>query len=482
MRRTVKAKQEQSSIERLRAATTAACARLGIEPVQSDIQAQPDFPDWLPRVSPKLTWNWRHQLYLYEALARVTRGEVKRMIICMPPRHTKSETVTVRYSAYRLEREPSMRVIIGAYNQRLANKFSRKIRRIVEPRLNLSVDCKKIDEWETPQGGGLLAAGVGSGLTGHGGDLIIIDDPVKSREEAESESYRERCWDWYTDDVSTRLEPGAAVILIQTRWHEDDLAGRLLQAARKGGEQWEVVTLAALAETDDPLGRAEGEALCPERYPREELQGIQARLGARSFAALYQQRPVPAEGGLFKNDWFKRTVELSEVPVGLKWARYYDLAASQKQSADFTASAACAFDKDGTLYIRDVQRGRIEYPEARKLMVKTMCLENLAYKITFGIEEALHGLAAIQDLRREPLLRGIAFRGVRVDKDKKSRALAWATRAEAGKVVLVRGAWINEFMQEVSSFPYGKHDDQVDAVSGAVQMLASGRSRKLVAW
>lgn len=463
-------------IARMRAAAERARVGLGVD------ESRTAFPDWLPVVSPKLTWNWRHQEFLYAALARVTSGEVKRMIVCMPPRHTKSETVTVRYAAYRMEQQPEMRVIVGAYNQRLANKFSRKIRRIVETRLNLSSDCKKIDEWETPQGGGLLAAGVGSGLTGHGGDLIIIDDPVKSREEADSETYRERCWDWYTDDVSTRLEPGAAVILIQTRWHEDDLAGRLIKAESEGGEHWEVVNLPALAESPDPLGREEGEALCPARYERAELLRIQQVLGARSFAALYQQRPTPAEGGLFKKDWFRRIVEPSEIPANLKWARYYDLAASTKQSADYTASAACAFDKDGTLYIRDIQRGRMEYPEARKLIINTMQRESVAYKISYGIEEAMHGLAAVQDLRREPTIRNVAFRGIRVDKDKKSRALAWATRAEAGKVVLVRGAWINDFLNETLSFPFAKHDDQVDSVSGAVAMLAGGQSKKLVAW
>ena len=463
----------EQQIERARAASRAAAERADC--AGDSAQPSVEFPDWLPIVSPKLTWTWKHQQFLYKALARVTSGECKRMIICMPPRHTKSETVTVRYSGYRLEQNPSMRVIIGAYNQRLANKFSRKIRRLVEPRLGLSKDCKKIDEWETPEGGGVLAAGVSSGLTGMGGDLIIIDDPVKSREEAESEAYRERCGDWYNDDVSTRFEPGAAVILIQTRWHEDDLAGRLLQAAREGGEQWEVVNLPALAETDDPLGRAEGEALCPERYPREELLSIQGRLGARSFAALYQQRPVPEEGGLFKKEWFRNVVEPEAVPDKLRWVRYYDLAASTKASADFTASAECAFAADGTLYIRDVQRGRMEWPDAKKLIKVTMLLRP---RTRYGIEEAMHGLAAVQELRRERGIAHISLTGIRVDRDKKSRALAWADRAAAGKVALVRGPWMTDFLNEVLSFPFGKHDDQVDAVSGAVMMLAGGKSKQ----
>lgn len=436
------------------------------------------FPEWLPIVSPRLTWDWSHQLHLYAALGRVTQGLCKRLIISMPPRHTKSETVTVRYSAYRLERLPSMRVIIGAYNQRLSNKFSRKVRKIAAARLKLSADCKKIDEWETPEGGGLMAVGVGSGVTGHGADLIVVDDPVKSREEAESQTYRERCWDWYTDDLYTRLEPGGAIIVIQTRWHEDDLTGRLLAAAAQGGEEWEVVSLPALAEVNDPLGRAPGEALCPDRYDREALLQMQRAIGARSFSALYQQRPVPEEGGLFKRNWF-RVVEREDVPAGLRWARYYDLAASTKQSADYTASAECAFAPDGTLYIRDVQRARMEWPDAERLIVETMISSP---RTLYGVEKAMHGLAAVQQLRRRRDVVHVAFRGIPVDRDKKSRALAWATRAEEGKVALVRGAWITEFLAEALTFPFGKHDDQVDAVSGAVLMLGGGLSRRPVAW
>lgn len=437
------------------------------------------FPAWLPTVTPQWTWNWAHQLYLYDALQRVSDGLTKRLMIFMPPRHTKTETVTVRYSAYRIERQPKMNIILGSYNQKLANRFSRKVKRIVQSRVAMSPDRKAVEEWETAIGGGLRAAGVGAGVTGFGADLIMIDDPVKSREEAESEAYRERCWDWFNDDIYTRLEPGGAIVLTMTRWHDDDLAGRLLKEMKEeGGEQWDVVKLPALAEEGDPLGRSEGVALCPDRYDEERLAKIRKKLGTYSFAALYQQRPTPVEGALFKRAWFPAEHIIDRAPEGLRWARGYDLAVSTRTSADYTASFKCAFDRDGNLYIADGFRKRIEYPEQRRYVVKRMVSEG---RTQHGIEKALHGQAFVQDLRTVPAVRGIPLKAVRVEGDKYTRALAWANLAEEGKVFLVRGPWTADFLDEIFRFT-GRgdaHDDQVDAVSIAVRMLMK-KSGKLL--
>jgi predicted phage terminase large subunit-like protein len=437
------------------------------------------FPQWLPTVTPNWTWNWPHQVYLYKKLQLVTDGVCKRLMIFEPPRHSKSETVTVRYSAYRLERNPKLNIILGAYNQHLSNRFSRKIKRIAQSRMPLSSDRKAVEEWETPLGGGLRAVGVGAGVTGFGAGLIMVDDPVKNRAEAESETYRDKVWEWFNDDLYTRLEPDAAIILTMTRWHDDDLAGRLLKEMADGGEIWEIVNLPALAEDNDPLGRTAGAALCPERYDEEALNRIKNKLGAYSFAALYQQRPVPIEGALFKRDWFKDKI-LDRAPENLRWARGYDLAVSTKTSADYTASFRCAFDKQGNLYIADGFRKRIEYPEQRRYVVQRMVSEK---NTQHGIEKALHGQAFVQDLRRVPAIRHVPIRDVRVDTDKYTRALAWANLAEEGKVYLVRGGWNADFIDECCRFT-GKgdaHDDQIDAVSLAVKML-SKRSAKLMAW
>jgi len=436
------------------------------------------FPEWLPTVTPQWTWDWPHQKYLYERLDLVTRGQCKRLMIFMPPRHTKTETVTVRYSAHRLEMNPKMNIILGCYNQKIANKFSRKTFRIAKSRIALAKDRKAVEEWETAIGGGFRAVGVGGGIAGFGGDLIMIDDPVKNREEAESETYRDKCWEWFNDDLYTRLEPGGAIVLTMTRWHDDDLAGRLLKEMEEGGEKWEVVNLPAIAEANDPLGRREGQALCPARYDETKLLEIQRKLGSYSFAALYQQRPTPLEGALFKRDWFGADHIIDRAPDGLRWARGYDLAVSTKTAADYTASFRCAFTKTGDLIIDGGFRKKIEFPEQLRYAVKRMVEEK---NTRHGVEKALHGEALVQALQRIPAVRGVPLKAIRVDTDKFTRALGWADLAEAGKVYLVRANWNADFLDEICRFTGkgDKHDDQVDAVSLAVNMLAKRRSRLL---
>ena len=267
------------------------------------------FEAWLRRVSPGMTWDWKYQQYVYKKLKRVTDGICKRLMIFMPPRHGKSELVTQRYAAWRLKRDPKMRVVVASYNQKLANRFSRGIRRLfaTEDTENTEGKANKLklhslhdastcseciarankcpseratentessetnstnysassvpsvanfrhknseSEWETKEGGGVRAVGVGAGITGFGADLVIIDDPVKGHAQAESAASRENIWEWFNSDIYTRLEPNGAIILIQTRWHEDDLAGRLLREMHDDpdAEQWEVINLPALAE------------------------------------------------------------------------------------------------------------------------------------------------------------------------------------------------------------------------------------------
>ena len=515
---------------------------------KSTMQMPHGFPKWLKKVFPEWEWGWEYQLYLFEKLALVSSGECRRLMIFMPPRHGKSETVTFRYTAWRLLCEPGLNVIVGSYNQRLANKASRRIQRIVdEGRLTAeterreeefkqdvqdkhdgvaravesedaaagSTDTKRkqktpkgvtlarsVAEWETGGGGTVRAVGVGAGIAGFGAGLVVIDDPVRNRADAESETYRDKVWDWFNDDIYTRLEPNAAIILIQTRWHEDDLAGRLLKEMEdEGGEKWEVVKLPAIAEDEvqsssfslspasegekiqngqakactlnaDPLGRKPGEALCPERYDVKALEQRRRKLGSYSFAALYQQEPVPSKGVKFKREWFRKIVD--EAPKGLRWKRGYDLAVSLKTSADYTASFRCAYDKDNNLYISGGYRSRIEYPEQRRYIIERLRAER---DTEHGVEAALHGKALIQDLRSDPRNRAFAFKEIKVAADKLTRALAWLNLAEAGKLFLVRGAWIDEFVDEVSKFPHGKHDDQIDAVSVAVSMLAKKENR-----
>jgi hypothetical protein len=429
----------------------------------------PFHPQWLEEVTPAFNWRFRHLEHIAASLAAFANGDCRRLILNVPPRHGKSEMVTVRFVAWLLERDPAANVIVGAYSQFLANKFSRKIRRIVRGRIPLDPERKAVEEWQTLAGGGVRAAGVGAGITGVGADFLIIDDPVKSREEAESEARRERCGEWFNDDAYTRLHPGGGALIIQTRWHEDDLTGRLLAEMEAGGETWTLLNLPALAEAGDPLGRAPGEALCPERYDETALARIRAKLGQYSFSALYQGAPVSRSGGLFKRDWFR--IE-DRAPDGLQWFCYADLAQSLKEGASNSAWGDVALGPDGTLWIRDMEARQAEWPDIRRLLEMRM---RRRPEVIYGIEQALHGLTAVQEWLRDPAMAAVSFRPIPVNRDKVVRAQTWTWRAETGKVILVRGddpRWIRPFLDEVASFPKGRKSDQVDVVSGGVEMVA----------
>lgn len=431
------------------------------------------FDAYLAEVSPRFTWDWPHLLYIREALDRVTAGEINKLMLFVPPRHGKSEMTTVRYPVWRLEQDPEMRVIVGAYNQTLANKFSRKSRRIAEERMSLSTDRNAAEDWETKEGGGLRAVGVGAGITGQGGNLIIIDDPVKNREEAESFTYRERVWDWFKDDLYTRLEPGGAVILIMTRWHQDDLAGRLLSGPDR--DSWTVVSLPALAEENDPLHRKPGEALCPDRYDETALADRRSVLG-RSFYALYQQSPRPKEGYRFKRSWFD---VVDAAPAVAERVRYWDKGFTEDGGA-YTAGVLMSKTPQGVYYVEDVVRGQWASGPRDEKMKATAgrdAKERGNVKVWIEQEPGSTGRDSVAVLIK--LLSGYSVYADKVTGDKEFRAEPLEAQAQAGNVKLIRGDWNDAYLDELCDFPVGKYKDQVDASSGAFNKLAlTGQSHR----
>ena len=441
---------------------------------QIDLQkVRNDFGLWLPRINPSWHWEWPHLVYTREQLDKITTGEIDRLMITEPPRHGKTEMVTVRYPVWRLERDPDFRVIVGAYNQTYANTFSRKARQIALRRIPLSTTRRAAESWQTTGDGGLRAVGVGSGVTGSGGDLIVVDDPVKSREEANSGAYRERVWSWWKDDLYTRLEPGAAMILIMTRWHEDDLAGRIL--ASEDGPNWTLVNLPAEAEADDPLGREIGEALCPERFNLTELERIKRVLGSWSYASLYQQRPLPAEGGLAKRTWFTNFV--TQVPEGYTIRqRAWDLAATKAElvssDPDYTVGTLLA-RQEGRNYVEDVVRVRLG-PGGVELVVKqTAAMDGYGVPIHFAQDPGQAGKAQVAAFVR--MLNGYVVTS-HVVRDKLSMAMPFLAQAEHGNVILVRGDWNRAWVEEFCVFPVGTHDDQVYATCDAYNNLSDVRT------
>ena len=414
------------------------------------------------------SWNRHYQVFIQQHLAQITSGELRRLMLFIPPRHGKSEMVTIRYPVYRLEQDPTLRVIIGAYNQTLAEKFSRKARKIARERIAISDERRAAEDWETIAGGGVRAVGVGAGITGQGGNLIIIDDPVKSRKEANSKVYRDAVYDWYTDDLYTRLEPNAAIILILTRWHEDDLAGRIL--ASDDGPNWTVISLPAEAEQSDPLGRQPGEALNPARYPVPELNKIRTVL-KRSYQALYQQRPVEQEGDTFKRSWFP-LVKASDLPGA--WhgiVRYWDRAATAGDG-DYTAGVLMArFNQD--YYVLDVVRGQWSTGERDKRIRETAETDRRSWGHVVTWVEQEPGSSGVDAARAfVTLLSGFHVQVDKVTGDKKLRAEPFSSQAEYGFVRVLRAPWYEDWIDELTSFPAGAHDDQVDATSGAFGKLA----------
>jgi predicted phage terminase large subunit-like protein len=420
------------------------------------------FGEWLDETSqPPFRWDAPHLIFIRQHLERVAAGEIRKLAIFVPPRHGKSEIATIRFPAWMLERDPRTRVIVGSYNATLAERFSRRTRRICASRIALSGERVAVCDWETSANGGLRAIGCGSGVTGVGANLIIVDDPVKSAEEAHSAAYRERVAQWYAHDLFTRREPGAAMVLIATRWHTDDLAGRIL--ASDDAKEWVVVSLPALAEPNDPLGRAEGAPLWPERYDAAALEAIRQAIGGAAFASLYQQRPSAIEGAIFLREWFRY---YRAPPAFDRIVASLDTAYKVKSSSDYSVCTVWGVARDG-YYLLDMVRRRVEFPEL-KAIVATLG-EQWKPNVLL-IEDAGSGQSLVQELQRDSRLPVLP---IKVDKDKVSRAYAVTPLIETGKVLLPETAppWLGDFVDELVDFPNAPHDDVVDSVTMALAYL-----------
>jgi predicted phage terminase large subunit-like protein len=405
--------------------------------------------------------NWHHRL-LAEKLMELESGTSGRLMVLMPPRHGKSELASVRFPAWFLGRNPNMRVIATSYSARLAENFGRKVRDIVsDPKFSmvfhtgLSGKSKAADRWETTRGGGYVAAGVGGSITGMGGDLLIVDDPFKNQEDADSKNYREKVWDWYQSTLYTRIEKGGRIVVILTRWHEDDLAGRLLNS---GGDDWDVISFPAIAEEDEQY-RSRGDALWPEKYDTSSLSRIKSAVGTRVWKALYQQRPAPDDGAVFKKSWF-RFYEAE--PQFEQMVQSWDMTFSGGDGSDFVVGQVWGI-VGSQRYLVDQVRGRMDFMTALK------ALRDMTHKYPMAkakyIEDKANGPAVISALKNE--IQGLI--PVNPRGSKVSRAIAVTPMLEAGNVYLRKGAaYTAELLEEAALFPSGKNDDMVDAMTQAL--------------
>lgn len=433
------------------------------------------FGEWMAIARPQFRWDAKHFRHMQAILDRVTAGEVRRVYFQVAIRHGKTEHNTIGYAAYRLERDPTTRILIGSYNDKMAQKFSREIRRLTRLRgVSLSRERDAVGEWETTSGGGVQAVGAGAGVASVNADLIIIDDPIGSRDDAESLAKRDQVWDWLTNDILARCEPQTAVAMTMSRWHQDDPAGRLLDQQKA---RWTVIDLPAEAEANDPLGRSLGEPLWPELRPQSWLDEKREELGAYGFASLLQGRPRPREGGMFKWVWWKL---LEDVPATGRMIRYWDLAGTEPRKGhdpDYTAGPLLCRMVDNRTAIVDVSRFRKSI-NARDVEIERIGREDLknfrGRQLVWWIETeaGIAGEDRTSDLVRRLQAIGLTVHTEHPTGKKEFRAEPLAAAAEAGNVVLCPGEWRDPFRAEAADFPNGKHDDQVDAAAGAFAKIA----------
>lgn len=397
-----------------------------------------------------------HQDKLDAHLEAVERGEIDRLMVFMPPRHGKSEKTSKRFPAWYLGRHPTRQIIASSYNSDLATDFGREVRNIMASpeygevfgKVGLRQDSRAADRLNTNQGGAYFACGVGTATTGRGAHLGLIDDPFKDREDADSEIQREKVWRWFRSTFFTRLMPGGAIVLVQTRWHEDDLAGRLLelQGRKEDGGEWTVLDLPALTD---------GKALWPEWYDEQALARIKATIGQREWSALYQQRPQPDEGTFFQREWFQEWEELPQV-------RYYGTSdyAVTDGGGDYTIHRVWGIGPDGSVYRVAGWRGQatsdVWIEQKLDLIDK---YKPLAWFGEGGVIQKAVEPALLRRMReRKIFCRLVWLPSVH---DKPTRARSFQAMAASGRVWFEKGADIAEFL----SFPAGKHDDDVDTAS-----------------
>lgn len=407
--------------------------------------------EWFSQTIPKSWESPPHVRKIADALDAVDRGEVDRLAISMPPRHGKSETVTCRYPLYYLEQNPEQNCLITGYNERFARKFNRRVRNLALERNLVADDKSAADEWATTSGGLCMARGVGSPPTGTGFKRIIVDDPIRRREDADSLLYRDKAWDWYSEDLYSRLEPSGAIIMVATRWHHDDVMARAI-ASEPG--KWLVINLPAISD--------DGKALWPERYAVADLERIRA-VNPRAFEALYQGNPTPREGDFF------RAGEIGIVQASVidrTWASCvaFDLASSE--GGDWTALAQGWRDPSGRC-IFDIRRVRMNTHQ-RNDFIKSEADKRKATVLIpedpgAGGKDAAKYLAGI--------LAGHQVLIQRVSGSKESRAEPLSAQVNAGNVDFVESPDARAAIEELRTFPNGAHDDMIDALADAFNHL-----------
>jgi predicted phage terminase large subunit-like protein len=414
--------------------------------------------------------NW-HLCAIAHALEQVRLGKIKRLIINVPPRSLKSIMCSVAFPAFALGKDPTRRLIVASYSADLAIKHGNDFRTVVNsdeyhtifPAMRISAMKNTQTEVVTTLNGSRLAISIDGALTGRGGDIIIIDDPIAALA-ALSQKSREHVANWFFNTALSRLDDkqSGAIVLVMQRLHEDDLAGVLLRSS----DEWTVLSLPAIAEQDEqiPIGNGQvhlrhaGDVLHPQREPREVLESLRAQLGAETFAAQYQQQPVPPGGAMIKRDWVRR---YDQLPMSGRVIQSWDIANKQGEDNDYSVCTTWLIC-DNRYYLVDVLRGRFDFPTLRRKVAEQAKLHKASQVL---IEDAGFGTALIQELKTGDF----SVIAVKPEHDKKTRMGIQAGKFENGQVLFPKEPpWLRDLEEELFAFPSGRHDDQVDSISQAL--------------
>lgn len=438
---------------------------------------------------------WIPAPWLMYAASRVAAGIARggaRIIISAPPRHGKTELIAINTSAWVLENFANRNVILTGYGADLVEQSARRVRAMFwenEHLLSTRIprETSQVGAFLTTNNGYMFSVGLGGAITGRGAHVLVIDDYIKEIKEALSPATRDYIWNWFVTTAMTRLEPGASVIIIATRWHSDDLIGRIL---KNFPGQWENICLPALATKNDLLGRQEGEPLFPERYPAEELEARRELLGSVFFHALYQQGPVDEILKVANADWLQITSRIGA--EDFRWARIWDLAATDG-AGDYTTGSLVGHSRTlNQTVVANIIRRQLS-PEATEALVRnTATLDGTDTTVGIEQEPGSSGKALVNHYATNvlPDYRVVAI--PTAGKSKLIRAQPMLAAAEAGKIVLFSDGydpqnpetmpkWIAEFKHEFNEFPAGQNDDQVDTVAAAYTLL-TGKKPITAAW
>lgn len=426
----------------------------------------------------------RHHRYFCEALDRVTQKKCQRLIISAPPGSAKSTYSSLAFPAHFMGNRPGCNVVTASHTADFSEQWGRKVRNLISTRecrdifenMRISEDSRAAGQWSLNTGGEYFAVGVGGSVTGRRADLALIDDPFKGRADADSATRRDVVWDWFRADLYTRLKPGGAIVIIATRWHEDDLIGRILRQMKDGGEQWEYLAFPALCvnpETDI-MGRKEGEALWPEWQSREALLHIRdTGVGAREFRCLYQQDPVPGEGNVVNREWF---IPYRKAPEGLKIIQSWDTGTSTRERSAPSVCITAGVSPGLDVYILDVWRKNVEFTEL--LAAANDLAKKFAAKAVL-IEDRGNGSSLIQTMRRFSTFPIMAINPQNYG-DKEFRFDLVTPMIQSGKVfVPENSAFAEDYLYELLAFPDGTYRDQVDATSQLLNWLQRGKRRSV---